>query len=102
MQKIVRIAFRYEVPYARFEPHMPDFIASCADAPGMVWKIWAYDDARGVGSGIYLFEDEGHASAYLARMVPFMQTLVADVSGEMLDIHLGATRATRGPVRQAA
>ena len=32
--------------------------------PGLVWKIWIYDDSRQAAGSVYLFEDEEHARAW--------------------------------------
>lgn len=97
-QKIVRISFRYEGSYSRFEPYLDQYVAELQEVPGLLWKIWTYDDARSCGAGIYLFDSEGEARAYLAMMVPRMQQMALDVEGEVLDFHVRATRGTRGPV----
>ena len=34
-------------------------------SPGLRWKIWTENEAKGVGGGIYLFEDDECALAYL-------------------------------------
>lgn len=97
-QKIVRISFRYQGSYAQFEPYLDEYVARLREVPGLVWKIWTYDDARACGAGIYLFEGEAEARAYLDVMVPEMKKMALDVQGEILDFHARATEGTRGPV----
>ena len=35
-----------------------------AGLPGLVWKLWAYDDAAHVAESVYLFDTEAHARAW--------------------------------------
>ena len=37
-----------------------------ADTPGLLWKIWTHDAARGRAGGLYAFRDRGAALAYQA------------------------------------
>jgi hypothetical protein len=34
-----------------------------ANLEGLAWKIWTYNDAEGVGGGVYLLDSEAHAAA---------------------------------------
>ncbi len=97
-QKIVRIGFRYRGSYAQFEPVLPAFVERLRGVPGLVWKIWTYDEGSGRGAGLYLFENEAAARAYLAEMLPAMATMVEELDPQVLDFHLAATVGTRGPV----
>lgn len=97
-QKIVRIGFRYRGSYSQFEPVLPAFVEKLRAVPGLVWKIWTYDEESGRGAGIYLFEDEASARAYLGEMVPTMATMVEELDPQVLDFHVAATVGTRGPV----
>jgi hypothetical protein len=36
-----------------------------ADTPGLRWKVWLMNEAKREAGGIYLFESEGAAQAYL-------------------------------------
>jgi hypothetical protein len=35
-----------------------------AGLPGLVWKLWAYDDAEHVAESVYLFDSDEHARAW--------------------------------------
>ena len=35
-----------------------------AGLPGLVWKLWAYDDAAHVAESVYLFDTEAQARAW--------------------------------------
>jgi hypothetical protein len=98
MVRIVRISFAYDGSYDQFEPILPAFAEKARSVPGLVWKIWTYDDDAHRGAGLYLFSGESEARAYLEWIVPQMRTLAKDVSAELLRVHEGATRATRGPI----
>ncbi len=98
MIRIVRISFAYDGTYAQFEPILPAFAEKARSVQGLVWKIWTYDDEARRGAGLYLFAGEAEARAYLDWVVPQMESLAKDVSAEVLRVHEGATRATRGPI----
>jgi hypothetical protein len=34
-----------------------------AELEGLAWKVWTYNDAEGVGGGVYLLDTEKHAAA---------------------------------------
>ena len=35
-----------------------------AGLPGLLWKLWAYDDSEHVAESIYLFDTEDHARSW--------------------------------------
>jgi hypothetical protein len=60
------------VRYARQRPHddpeqAPQFLAGAekiAELPGLVWKLWTYDDEAKLGLNVYLFETANDARAW--------------------------------------
>jgi hypothetical protein len=38
-----------------------------AAAPGLRWKVWTENSETGEGGGIYLFDDDATAAAYVAE-----------------------------------
>ena len=102
--RIVQINFTLTVPteeYAQIGASLTDTFATL---PGLRWKIWLLDEAANRAGGIYLFEDEAAAQAYVDGPIvaslgsaPFLTDLSVAQFGIMDDI----TAATRGPVALA-
>jgi hypothetical protein len=66
--------------------HASDAIAAL---PGLVWKVWTYNDAERVAGGIYLFDSEAHARAW------------GDVRTEYYDVDEHLSARTRAPLTAA-
>lgn len=69
--------------------------------PGLVWKIWIYDQTDHVSGGIYLFDTEENARAYLDS--PIFNDLKAvpgieNMSIQLFDVDEARTAITRGPL----
>ena len=67
------------------------------DTPGLVWKIWTEDAARGRAGGLYAFITREHAVAYqamhTARVVARGAT---DIQAVLWDINAPLSIITRG------
>lgn len=78
--------------------HAADSIAAL---PGLVWKVWTYNDAERAAGGVYLFDTEAHARAWgdgtvqaaLSRMPG-----VSDVQTNYYDIDEKLSAITRAPL----
>ena len=102
--RIVQINFTLTVPvdeYRRIGASLTDTFAAMA---GLRWKIWLLDEERRRAGGLYLFEDEATADAYVTGPIvaslasaPFLTDLWVQEFGVIEDI----TAATRGPVALA-
>ncbi len=69
--------------------------------PGLQWKVWIYDDARGAAGGIYLFDTEEHARLWGDEMLPHsLGSLpgVSEISARYFDVDERLSAITRGPV----
>jgi hypothetical protein len=100
-QQIVQINYRISVPAADWEQAMLPAAPVLADTPGLHWKVWLMAAARSEGGGIYLFEDEDAAQAFInGPAVSGLKTTlgVTDVSVKQFGISEAHTRITRGPV----
>jgi hypothetical protein len=80
-----------------------DLARVIAEAPGLRWKIWTENAASGEGGGIYLFDDEASARAYLeehtARLTGFG---VSGIRAKVFEVNEQLTEVTRGPLAAAA
>lgn len=69
--------------------------------PGLIWKIWGFDDAIGQAAGLYLFADEATARAWGEG--PMRESLsaspgVADIRATYFDVDETLSAMTRGPL----
>ncbi|WP_182034889.1 monooxygenase [Vibrio diabolicus] len=65
-----------------------DLAKSINQEPGMTWKIWTESEKDKLGGGIYLFEDEATAQAYLEMHTARLKQMgVEEVRGQILDIN---------------
>ena len=76
-----------------------------ADTPGLRWKIWLMDEEKQLTGGIYLFDDEASAQAFLEG--PIMAALRSnpsfqDISTKIYSVMEEHTIITRGPVREGS
>lgn len=76
-----------------------DLAKSINQEPGMIWKIWTESEKDKLGGGIYLFEDEATAQAYLEMHVARLRKMgVVEVRGQIFDINVPLTTINQGPI----
>jgi hypothetical protein len=92
------------VSRAEFERGFDAIAAQIAQVPGLRWKIWLMNQAESRGGGIYLFDDEESARAYLdGPIVALMKShpIFADLSFRMFSVLEEPTAVTRGPIAES-
>jgi hypothetical protein len=72
-----------------------------AGLPGLIWKIWLYDDSEQVAQSVYLFDSEESARAWGDG--PLRSSLgrypgIGDIETSYFDVDEGLSAATRGPL----
>lgn len=68
-------------------------------APGLRWKIWTERAAEGIGGGVYLFDDEPSARAYLEEHTRRLNGFgITEVRALVLDVNEPLSAVNRGPV----
>ena len=101
-QKNLQIVGRLVVPVEEFEQHArPEDAQFFATLPGLLWKIWLIDRARGEAGGIYLFADEASFQAYVdGPIVAQLREwpLWTDLSVKGFDYLAEASAVTHAPV----
>ncbi len=66
MAKLLQVDFEFHGPFGEEVSNaLVDLAKSINQEPGMIWKIWTESEKDKLGGGIYLFEDEATAQAYL-------------------------------------
>jgi hypothetical protein len=72
-----------------------------AGLPGLVWKVWAYDDDAHVAESVYLFDNEAHARAWGdGPMKPALGNHpgIGDIEVRYYDVDEELSAVTRAPL----
>lgn len=74
-----------------------------ADLEGLAWKVWTYNDAEGVGGGVYLLDTAEHASAASKWIAAALggEPGVSQVRIESYDVDEELSAITRAPLKLA-
>lgn len=66
MSVILQVDFSYNGPFEELmSKAMTPLAESIAKEPGLIWKIWTENKVTQEAGGIYLFDKEDNAKAYL-------------------------------------
>ena len=100
-QQILQINYTFSGSRAAYEEANLPYAAPIAEIPGVRWKIWLMNETAHEAGGIYLFDDEAAAQAFVDG--PVVAALRDDlslshVSLKQFDILEAHTDITRGPV----
>jgi len=75
MAVLLQIDFPFQGPWgAAMTTAMKGLAESIAQEPGLIWKIWTENPDSHEAGGIYLFEDQASAEAYLAMHTRRLQS----------------------------
>src|SRR4051812_33438458 len=98
--RIVQINFTLTVSTEEYHHIGSSLTDEFASMPGLQWKIWLLNEENRRAGGLYLFESEEAAQAYVDGPIvaslgsaPFLTDLSVSQFGVIEDI----TAATRGP-----
>ncbi len=99
MKKLLQIDFPYSGPFGeQMTQALTEIAESINQEPGLIWKIWTENAEQQTGGGIYLFEDEDTAKAYLAMHSARLQQMgIRDIRGRIFDINPELSRINQGP-----
>ncbi len=99
--KLVQINYRYDRTRPEQEKAALQSAQVIANVKGIIWKVWIVNDAEKTAGGIYLFEDEASAQAYLnGPIISAMKSMpiIGNFEAKVFDIMPEPTRVTHGPV----
>lgn len=87
--KLVQIHFDFPGPFgAEMSHQLVELAESINQEPGFIWKIWTENAANHEAGGIYLFQDEDSALAYIKKHTARLKHLgVEDVTCKIFDIN---------------
>jgi hypothetical protein len=101
--KIVQINFTFSGSRAEYEQANQPWAGPIADLPGLHWKIWPMNEAQHEAGGIYLFEDDATAQAFVDGPMPAAlknNPSLSNVSVKQFDVIEEFTAITRGPIHE--
>ena len=76
-----------------------DFAGIIGRTPGLRWKIWTENEGEGTGGGIYLFEDDASALAYVEEHTARLEGFgVTDIRSKLFHVNEPLTAINGGPV----
>lgn len=99
--KLVQFDFAYKGPFGKeMTEAMNDLAQSIAQEPGFIWKIWTENEETLEAGGIYLFEDEQSARAYIKKHSERLKTFgISLVNAKIFDVNAPLTAITNGPMK---
>lgn len=99
MPTIVQIDFPSEGPFGdQLRAAVGDLAGSIAAEPGLRWKIWTENAAEKTAGGVYLFETEATARAYLEMHMARLPSLgINNARARVFDINEPLSRVTHAP-----
>ena len=100
MKKLLQLHFAYNGPFGQdMSDAMKELAESINNEPGFIWKVWTENEQTKEGGGIYLFESEETALAYLemhtARLKHFG---ITEVFSKIFDINEPLTTINKGAI----
>lgn len=98
---LVQFDFSYKGPYGKeMTVAMTDLAKSITQEPGFIWKIWTENEKTQEAGGIYLFEDEKTAQAYIIKHSARLKMFgINQVNAKVFDVNVPLTGITKGTLR---
>ena len=100
MKKLLQLHFSFNGPFGQeMADGLKDLAESINNEPGFIWKIWTENKETQEGGGIYLFESEETALAYLEMHAARLKNLgVKEVFSKIFDVNEPLTTINRGAI----
>lgn len=68
MKKLLQMHFNFNGPFGEeMSSQLKELAQSINQEPGFIWKIWTESEENQEAGGIYLFENEETAKAYVIK-----------------------------------
>lgn len=98
--KLLQVDFDFAGPFGEeMAEKLADLAESINNEPGFIWKIWTENQKDQLAGGIYLFENEASADAYLKMHSARVKEMgIKEVRGQVFDVNLPLSTINKGPV----
>lgn len=100
MKKLLQVDFDFTGPFGEeMAAELVGLAESINKEPGFIWKIWAESEKEQLAGGIYLFEDETSALAYLEMHTARLKEMgVKGIRGRIFDVNESLSAINQSPV----
>lgn len=100
MKKLLQVDFDFEGPFGEeMTAQLAGLAESINKEPGFIWKLWTENQQDQLAGGIYLFEDEVSAKAYLEMHSARLKAMgVKEVRGQIFDVNLPLSTINKSPI----
>ncbi len=86
-------------PDAEMQKRMQQLAESIAEEPGVLWKIWTYEEGTNHIGSTYLFKDIEHLHRYKEMHIKRLHDLgITDITDHVFDIMEDLSRTTKAPL----
>jgi len=95
---LLQIDFPFPGPFGEeMTAALTDLAESITKEPGLIWKVWTENEREKEAGGIYLFETEETAKAYLKMHTARLRQFgVVEVNAKTFDVNKPLTEITQG------
>ena len=103
-QKILQVNFKMKITGAQYKQTYEPAASVLAAVPGLVWKIWIFNDQEHEAGGIYLFDSEASMKAFMGGEIVakvMANSDLSDFSVKTFDIIEDLSVVTSGPVKSS-
>jgi hypothetical protein len=100
--KLLQVNLKFNVTKPQLEAAWLSVAPQFANLPGLIWKVWLMNEAESIAGGIYLFDSETSAQAYLAGpIVAGLKTnpAIGNIDAKLFDVMEEHTLITRGVIK---
>lgn len=103
MNKLLQVDFDFTGSFGdELSTTLTGLAESINHEPGIIWKIWTESEKDQLGGGIYLFEDEATAQAYLVMHAARLKEMgIQEVRGQIFDVNVPLSTINNGPIVEA-
>ncbi len=100
MAKLLQMDFSFRGPFGNeMAETLRELAHSITQEPGFIWKIWTENQSKKVAGGIYLFENDAAANAYLEKHTARLKEFgIHEVNAKIFDVNEDLSKITRGPM----
>ncbi|OSI15622.1 monooxygenase [Neisseria dumasiana] len=100
MKKLLQMHFSFHGPFgSEMADQLRELAESINQEPGFIWKVWTESEKNQEAGGIYLFENEETALAYVEKHSARLKTFgIDEVVYKIFDINEPLTLINRGKV----
>lgn len=98
--KLLQIHFNFHGPFgSEMSQQLVELAESINQEPGFIWKIWTENEVNHEAGGIYLFQDQDTALAYVKKHTARLKHLgVEEVFFKIFDINEPLSKINHGHI----